>query len=96
VHFSVQRRSEAAQQSDLGLGAALFDALDLILGHASPPGEIRDAQAQGDTPVVQGLATELLDRPAAERGPLDTAEDKAEIARFMRLIGARRRGTSAG
>jgi Arc/MetJ-type ribon-helix-helix transcriptional regulator len=29
----------------------------------------------------------LLDRLAAERGPLDTAEDEAEIARFMRLLG---------
>jgi post-segregation antitoxin (ccd killing protein) len=30
---------------------------------------------------------ELLDRLAAEDGPLDTAEDEAEIARFMRLLG---------
>jgi hypothetical protein len=30
----------------------------------------------------------LLDRLAAERGPLDTSEDTAEIARFMRLLGA--------
>jgi hypothetical protein len=29
----------------------------------------------------------LLDRLAAERGPLDTADDQAEIARFMRLLG---------
>jgi Arc/MetJ-type ribon-helix-helix transcriptional regulator len=29
----------------------------------------------------------LLGRLAAERGPLDTAEDEAEIARFMRLLG---------
>ena len=29
----------------------------------------------------------LLDRLGAERGPLDTAEDEAEIARFMRLLG---------
>jgi Post-segregation antitoxin CcdA len=29
----------------------------------------------------------LLDRLAAERGPLNTAEDEAEIARFMHLLG---------
>ncbi len=29
----------------------------------------------------------LLDELAAERGPLDTPEDKAEIARYMRLLG---------
>jgi len=30
---------------------------------------------------------DLLDRLADERGPLDSAEDEAEIARFMRLLG---------
>jgi post-segregation antitoxin (ccd killing protein) len=30
---------------------------------------------------------EFLDRLAAERGPLDTTEDEAEIARIMRLLG---------
>jgi antitoxin CcdA len=30
---------------------------------------------------------ELLDRLAAEEGALDTAEDEAAIARFMRLLG---------
>ncbi|MGA3217458.1 MAG: type II toxin-antitoxin system CcdA family antitoxin [Acidimicrobiales bacterium] len=30
---------------------------------------------------------ELLDRLAAEDGPLGTAEDEAEVARFMRLLG---------
>jgi antitoxin component of MazEF toxin-antitoxin module len=30
---------------------------------------------------------ELLDRLADERGRLDTAEDEAEIARYMRLLG---------
>ena len=29
----------------------------------------------------------LLDRLAAERGPLDTAGDEAEIARFRHLLG---------
>ena len=30
---------------------------------------------------------DLLDRLADERGPLDSAEDEAEIAHFMRLLG---------
>ena len=34
----------------------------------------------------QALA-ELLDHLADERGELDTAEDQAEIARYMRLLG---------
>lgn len=34
----------------------------------------------------QALA-DLLDRLASERGPLDTAEDEAEIARYMSLLG---------
>ena len=34
----------------------------------------------------QALA-DLLDRLAAERGSLDTPEDEAEIARYMRLLG---------
>ena len=55
AHVGVQGRSKAAQQGGRGLGAALFDGLDLILGHARPAGEIRDAQAKGDPPVVQGL-----------------------------------------
>lgn len=34
----------------------------------------------------QALAN-LLDRLADERGPLDTPEDEAEIARYMSLLG---------
>lgn len=30
---------------------------------------------------------ELLDKLAGERGQLDSAEDRAEIARYMRLLG---------
>src|SRR5512142_3156436 len=29
----------------------------------------------------------LLDRLAAERGPLDTSEDESEVRRYMRLLG---------
>jgi len=38
------------------------------------------------TPNVQALGN-LLDHLADERGKLDTPEDEAEIARYMRLLG---------
>jgi hypothetical protein len=31
--------------------------------------------------------SEFLDQLAADEGPLDTPEDRAQIARFMRLLG---------
>lgn len=55
VHAGVQRCGEASQHGDCGLGAALFNALDVIGGHPRPLGEIGDAQAKGDSLVVQGL-----------------------------------------
>jgi hypothetical protein len=38
VHVGVQGSGQVPQQSNGWLGAALFDALDLIGGHASPRG----------------------------------------------------------
>jgi hypothetical protein len=35
----------------------------------------------------QRALADLLDRLARERGGLDTPEDEAEIARYMRLLG---------
>jgi hypothetical protein len=35
----------------------------------------------------QQALTDLLDRLAEERGRLDTPEDEADIARYMRLLG---------
>ncbi|HET9895659.1 MAG TPA: type II toxin-antitoxin system CcdA family antitoxin [Streptosporangiaceae bacterium] len=35
----------------------------------------------------QQALTDLLDQMADERGVLDTPEDQAEIARYMRLLG---------
>ncbi len=43
--------------------------------------------ADRESPRRQQALAELLDWLAAERGPLDTAEDEAEVARFMRLFG---------
>jgi len=39
----------------------------------------------------QALA-DLLDHLADERGPLDTPEDEAEIARYVRLLGGQAEG----
>jgi antitoxin CcdA len=44
-------------------------------------------RADLETRHRQRALGELLDRLADERGPLDSAEDEAEIARFMRLLG---------
>ena len=38
----------------------------------------------------------LLDRLADEEGPLDTPEDEAEIARYMRLLGGASDGDQPG
>lgn len=35
----------------------------------------------------QQALSDLLDRLDSERGPLDTPEDEAEIARYMNLLG---------
>ena len=40
----------------VGFGAAFLDALDLISGHASPSGQVDDAEAQVAALVVDGLA----------------------------------------
>jgi hypothetical protein len=51
--------------------------------------------AEGNSPLRAEFARrkrqqalgDLLDHLAAERGSLDTPEDEAEIARYMRLLG---------
>ena len=67
AHVGVQRGSKAPQQGDSGLGAALLDALNLIGSHFRAQGEIGDAQAEGDPPVIQGFAE---GQGLADRDPL--------------------------
>ena len=45
VHVGIQGGGQAAQQGNGGLGAALFDALDLIDGQVSASGQLGDALA---------------------------------------------------
>ena len=56
VHVGVQGGGQAAQQGDGGFGAAFLDTFDLIGGHASPLGQVGDAEALGAALVIDGLA----------------------------------------
>src|SRR3984885_166831 len=56
AHVGVQGGGQAPQQADSGLGTAFFDALDLIDGHLSAPGQFGGTQIQGAALVVNGLA----------------------------------------
>src|ERR1700722_5691222 len=56
AYVRVESGGQAPEQGDGGLGAALFDALDLIGGHVSPAGQVGDAQTQGAALIVYGLA----------------------------------------
>ena len=44
AHVGVQGGGQAPQQGNGGLGTAFFDALDLIDGHASAPGQFGDTE----------------------------------------------------
>jgi hypothetical protein len=52
----VEGGGEAAQEGDGGLGAAFFDALDVVVGQGSAHGQLGDRQAESGADVVQGLA----------------------------------------
>lgn len=47
-------------------------------------------RAEPDSRRQERALAALLDRLAAEDGPLDTPEDEAEIVRYMRLLGGPR------
>ena len=55
THVGVQGGGQAPQQDNGGLGAALFDALDLVGRHVRALGQISDAEAEGAALVVDGL-----------------------------------------
>jgi hypothetical protein len=54
--ISVRRGSKMAEQGCRGLGAAFFDALDLIVGYPDATGQFVDREAESDTDVVHSLA----------------------------------------
>jgi hypothetical protein len=67
AHFGVEGCGEAAQQGDGGLGAAFFDALDVVVGQGGAHGQLGDGQAEGAADVVQCLAER---QGLADRDPL--------------------------
>lgn len=66
----IERRGEPAKQGDGRLGAALFDALDVVLGHRGAHGNLRDGQVEFGANVAQSLAEGegLADRDVGWRG----------------------------
>jgi hypothetical protein len=49
AYVGVQGGGQAPQEGNGGLGAAFFDALDLIGRHVRAPGQISDTEAEGAT-----------------------------------------------
>lgn len=56
MHAGIQGGGQAAQQGEGGLGAAFFDAPDLAGCHVYTAGQAGDAEAQGATLIMDGLA----------------------------------------
>ena len=51
----VEGGRQAPEQRNGRFGAAFFDAIDLVGGHADADGELSDAEAKGDPPVLDRL-----------------------------------------
>jgi hypothetical protein len=52
---SIEGSRQTPKQRDGGLGAAFFNALDVIGRHARTHGEVGDIEAKGDPAIVDGL-----------------------------------------
>ncbi|MGH3180867.1 MAG: type II toxin-antitoxin system CcdA family antitoxin [Streptosporangiaceae bacterium] len=77
----------AKRKVSITLDADLVEALEAG-GGGSLSAEVNSAlRAEFAKRRRQRALAELLDRLAEERGSLDTPEDEAEIARYMRLLG---------
>jgi antitoxin CcdA len=77
----------AKRKVSITLDADLVEALEAD-GSTTLSAEVNSAlRAEFTRRKRQQALTDLLDRLADERGPLDTPEDEAEIARYMRLLG---------
>lgn len=77
----------AKRKVSITLDADLVEALEAA-GGESLSAEVNSAlRAEFARRRRQQALGELLDHLAAERGRLDTPEDEAEIARYMRLLG---------
>ncbi|HET9256897.1 MAG TPA: type II toxin-antitoxin system CcdA family antitoxin [Pseudonocardiaceae bacterium] len=79
---------QAKRKVSITLDADLVDALAAQGGALSS--RVNDAVRQELARLRRHEALgALLDRLAAERGPLDTPEDEAEMRRFAELLGGR-------
>lgn len=79
--------SSAKRKVSLTLDADLVAALEAE-GGTTLSAEVNSAlRAEFARRKRQQALRNLLDHLAAERGDLDTPEDEAEIARYMRLLG---------
>ena len=77
----------AKRKVSVTLDADLVAALEAEAG-TTLSAEVNSAlRAEFTKRKRQQALSELLDHLAAERGRLDTPEDEAEIARYMRLLG---------
>jgi len=77
----------AKRKVSITLDADLVEALEAD-GGESLSAEVNSAlRAEFTRRRRQQALGELLDHLAEERGRLDTPEDEAEIARYMRLLG---------
>ena len=77
----------AKRKVSITLDADLVEALE-SQGSESLSAEINSAlRAELARRRRQQALAQLLDHLAEERGSLDTPEDEAEIARYMRLLG---------
>jgi antitoxin component of MazEF toxin-antitoxin module len=79
--------SSAKRKVSVTLDADLVEALEANAG-ATLSAEVNSAlRAEFTRRKRQQALADLLDNLAGERGRLDTREDEAEIARYMRLLG---------
>jgi hypothetical protein len=86
----------AKRKVSITLDADLVEALEAGDGE-SLSAEVNSAlRAEFARRRRQQALGELLDHLAEERGGLDTPEDEAEIARYMRLLGGQSDTLQAG
>jgi hypothetical protein len=81
--------SPAKRKVSITLDADLVEAMEADAG-TTLSAEVNSAlRAEFTRRKRQQALADLLDHLADERGKLDTPEDEAEIARYMRLLGGR-------
>jgi antitoxin component of MazEF toxin-antitoxin module len=79
--------SPAKRKVSVTLDADLVEAMEADRGTTLSAEVNSVLRAEFTRRKRQQALADLLDRLADERGRLDTPEDEAEIARYMRLLG---------